>query len=140
MNPTTDLLDAYRAATASPSDYAAAARLNVTRATVSRWRNALGHPEADAIERMCKATRRDPAKWLPLIEAERARSPAARAAWLRIAAAACLCIALLTPTQSRASDGMRPFTITSQAMHMRKSSVGEAIACFPKSNLGAFEP
>lgn len=88
MNATIKLLDKFREVCSLPSDNACAVRLGVTRSAVSLWRLQKGHPDADSIERMCAATNEPLAKWLPLIEAERARSPAARKVWLRLAQAA----------------------------------------------------
>lgn len=85
MNSTIILLDKYRASCSLKSDNACAVSLGIGRAAVSKWRNGTGHPEADSIERMCKATGEPIAKWLPLIEAERARTPEAKKVWLRMA-------------------------------------------------------
>jgi len=85
MNSTIILLDKYRVSCSLKSDNACAVSLGIGRAAVSKWRNGTGHPEADSIERMCKATGEPIAKWLPLIEAERARTPEAKKVWLRMA-------------------------------------------------------
>lgn len=108
MSPTINLLDKYKAAAKIASDNACAGALGVTRATVSRWRNGLGHPEADTIEIMCKATSESLAHWLPLIEAERARSPEARKVWLRLAqmaAAITLTVGVFGPSSAHAEAG-----------------------------------
>ena len=65
-----------------------ASRLRVTKAAVSGWRHEKSHPDADSVSRMCEATGDSVAHWLPLIEAERARNPAAKQVWLRLAQAA----------------------------------------------------
>jgi len=85
VNSSVKLLDKYKQACAIASDNACAVKLGVTRAAVSRWRNEQNHPEADIVEAMCEATGEPVARWLPLIEAERARTPSARKAWLRLA-------------------------------------------------------
>lgn len=85
MNATIKLLDKYREACSLTSDNAVAVRLGLSRSTVSLWRGQKGHPEADSIEKMCTATGESIARWMPLIEADRARSPDARKAWLRLA-------------------------------------------------------
>jgi len=85
MSVSIKLLDKYKAARSLPSDNACATSLGVGRAAVSKWRNGTGHPEADLVEKMCEATGERLAHWLPMIEAERARSPGARKAWLRLA-------------------------------------------------------
>jgi transcriptional regulator with XRE-family HTH domain len=95
MNASIRLLDKYKAAGSLASDNACAGALGVGRAAVSKWRNGTGHPEADLVEKMCEATGEPLAHWLPLIESERARSPGARKAWLRLAqAAAALALAI----------------------------------------------
>ena len=88
MNSTIQLLDKYKAACAIPSDNACAISLGVTRAAVSKWRNGQAHPDADSVEKMCAKTGQPLRQWLPLIEAERARTPEARKVWLRLAQAA----------------------------------------------------
>ncbi|WP_424680881.1 DUF3693 domain-containing protein [Frateuria sp. YIM B11624] len=85
MNATIQLLDKYKAACAILSDNACAISLDVTRAAVSKWRNGQAHPDADSVEKMCTKTGEQLRHWLPLIEAERARTPEARKVWLRLA-------------------------------------------------------
>ncbi|AHX16275.1 hypothetical protein CH75_09200 [Dyella jiangningensis] len=85
MTATIDLLDQYIKARSLTSDNAAAKSLGIGRAAVSKWRNGLGHPDADNVATMCAATGQAIAHWLPLIEAERARNPEARKVWLRLA-------------------------------------------------------
>jgi Helix-turn-helix. len=89
------LLDKYKKTCSLASDNACAVSLGVTRSAVSLWRNGKGHPEADSVERMCEATGEPLARWLPLIEAERARSPGARRAWLRLAQVAAVMTVVL---------------------------------------------
>lgn len=85
MNASINLLDKYKKVCAITSDNACAISLGISRSAVSLWRKGKGHPEADSIERMCKAAGEPIAKWLPLIEAERARTPEAKKVWLRMA-------------------------------------------------------
>jgi len=85
VNATIKLLDKYREVCSLNSDNAAAVKLGISRSAVSLWRGGKGHPEADSIEKMCEATGENIARWMPLIESERARSPGARKAWLRLA-------------------------------------------------------
>lgn len=92
MQNTISLLDKYKQACRIDSDNACAVSLGITRAAVSRWRNGLGHPDADSVERMCIATGENLARWLPLIEAERARSPSVRKTWLKLAQAAAVLV------------------------------------------------
>ncbi|MHA6203486.1 helix-turn-helix domain-containing protein [Dyella soli] len=88
MTATLTLLDKYKVASSITSDNACAVSLGVSRQAVSKWRNGENHPDADIIEIMCTATGESLAHWLPLIEADRARSPAVRKVWLRLAQAA----------------------------------------------------
>jgi transcriptional regulator with XRE-family HTH domain len=88
MESTIKLLDKYKKACSITSDLACAESLGVGRAAVSKWRNGGGHPEADSVEKMCNAINEPLRMWLPLIEAERAHSPAVRKVWLRLAQAA----------------------------------------------------
>lgn len=102
MNSAIILLDKYKKACSIASDNACAASLSVSRQAVSKWRNGENHPDADVVEKMCEATGESLARWLPLIESERARSPGARRAWLRLAqvAAAVALTVGLTPAHS----------------------------------------
>lgn len=95
MNNTNKLLDNYKKVCLLASDNAAAERLGLTRATLSGWRHGKSHANAEAVERMCIAIGAPVRSWLPLIEAERARTPADRKVWLRLAGgAAALALAI----------------------------------------------
>jgi transcriptional regulator with XRE-family HTH domain len=88
MTNTIKLLDKYRQVCSINTDMAAAAKLGLGRSAVSAWRKGDRHAEADTVEIMCKAIGEPLTKWLPLVEAERARSPAIAKVWLRLAQAA----------------------------------------------------
>ena len=88
MNASINLLDKYKKECSIISDNACAHSLGVGRSAVSKWRNGDGHPDADLVAVMCEATGEPIAKWVPLIEAERARSPSVKKVWLRLAQAA----------------------------------------------------
>jgi transcriptional regulator with XRE-family HTH domain len=105
MSHTIELLDKYKKACSLASDNACAASLGVSRQAISKWRHGENHPDADSIEAMCSATGESVARWLPLIEADRARSPAARKVWLRLAqmAAAVTLAVGLSPAHSATS-------------------------------------
>lgn len=102
MNATNKLLDKYAEACSTALDKDLAAKLRVTKQAVSNWRKGNSHPDAESVARMCETTREPVAHWLPLIEADRARSPEARKVWLRLAqmAAAVALTVGLTPAQS----------------------------------------
>lgn len=85
MNAANKLLDKFAEACGASKDSEIAARLRVSKQAVSGWRNAKAHPNAEAIEMMCKAAGEKPEHWLPLIESERSRTPGDRKAWLRLA-------------------------------------------------------
>jgi transcriptional regulator with XRE-family HTH domain len=122
VNASIKLLDKYVKACAIKQDKDLAAKLRVTKSAVSNWRTGRAHPDAESIERMCEATGEPLARWLPLIESERARSPGAAKAWLRLAqAAACVTIitgiTLLTSTSLHASEGVKSFNNADTYIH-----------------------
>lgn len=121
MNKTIELLDAYKDATGCKSDNAAAERLGVQRATVSKWRNGIGHPEANTVETMARTAGRSAAKWVPLIEAERARTQQARATWLRVAGTAAAMLLIVGGLLHQSAEAeMQPQNGNGQTIHMRK--------------------
>ena len=88
MNSTNKLLDKYMSVCKHSTDMAAAKSLGLGRSAISAWRHEHRHAEADAVAKMCDAINEPLRQWLPLVEAERARSPAVRKVWLRLAQAA----------------------------------------------------
>ncbi|MHB1271519.1 MAG: helix-turn-helix domain-containing protein [Rhodanobacter sp.] len=88
MNNTIKLLDNYKKVCSIASDNACAVSLGITRSTVSGWRLGKSHPDATSVEKMCAVIGEPLRAWLPLIEAERARTPGDRKVWLRLAQAA----------------------------------------------------
>lgn len=94
MSATKKLLDKYRETCSTRSDNAIAVSLGLSRTAVSRWVNGSGHPDADSIARMAAAIGDKPGPWLAQIEADRARNPAARQVWLRLAASLGVTVAL----------------------------------------------
>jgi transcriptional regulator with XRE-family HTH domain len=85
MNATNKLLDKYMETCSIRTASELALKLRVSKQAVSGWRNEKAHPEADSIAIMCDGIQEPLRQWLPLIEAERARSPAVRKVWLRLA-------------------------------------------------------
>lgn len=85
MNHSIKLLDKYVETCKHASDSAAARALKVQPSAVNNWRHGRAKPSAETIERMCDATGEPLREWLPLIEAERARTPGDRKVWLRMA-------------------------------------------------------
>lgn len=95
MNNSNRLLDVYKRKLSLKTNQAIADKLGVKQPTVSMWINGKSHPNAEAIETMCNATGEPISKWLPLIEADRSRTPGERRAWLRLAQVAALASVIL---------------------------------------------
>jgi hypothetical protein len=87
MNNTNKLLDKYREACSLKTDMAVAAKLGVTRGTVSSWRHEVRHAEPESVETMAKAIGLDPDEWVLRVQAEReeAVNPRRAKVWLRCA-------------------------------------------------------
>lgn len=85
MNNSNRLLDLYSQKLSLETNTAIALKLGVKQPTVSMWRSGKSHPNASAIDVMCKAINQPLREWLPLIEAERTRSEADKKVWLRLA-------------------------------------------------------
>ena len=136
MNASLTLLDKYKTMRGITSDNACAQDLGITRATVSRWRTELGHPEADLVEKMCAVTGEKLAHWLPLIEAERARSPAARKAWLRLAQAAAAVVMMVSVSAHTADGGPSRIRTCNQGIMRPKGRRWARAGCSAK--LGHF--
>ena len=86
MSAAIKLLDKYRETCYPPQDLQVAKNLRITHAAVSGWRHGKSKPDAESIEKMAKAIGEPVGPWLASIEAERARTPAGRQVWLRLAA------------------------------------------------------
>lgn len=89
------LLDNYKKATSTRSDNALSEQFDVTRQTVSQWRNGSAYPGEDTIVALAEGAKQDSGGWLAAIRAERCTGPAALAyrkiaRSLGIAAAVCL--------------------------------------------------
>lgn len=98
MSATEKLLDKYAETCYPRKDIDLAKQLKVKKQTVSGWRNGKAHPDAESVERMAKAIGEPVGPWLAQIEAERARTPAGKQVWLRLAATlgTTLALALIT--------------------------------------------
>jgi hypothetical protein len=112
MSATTKLLDKWKKANSIASDNAAAIRLKIGRAAVSRWRNELGQAEVHLIAQMAQECGEDSAVWMALVESERARSAEDRKVWAalarRLGAAAAVFLMLSSvalPSTAKASQG-----------------------------------
>lgn len=93
------LLDKYKKATGTRSDTAIAEHFEVTRQTVSQWRNGTAYPVEETIAALAEGAKEDAGGWLNFVRAERCTGPAALA-YRRIARslgiAAALCVAVYT--------------------------------------------
>lgn len=129
MNATNNLLDKYCKACSITQDKDLAVKLRVTKSAVSNWRTGRAHPDAESVSRMCEATGEHVAHWLPLIEAERARTPEAKKVWLRLAqmAAAIALVVGIAPTHAEAINALRGESAISADIHYAKLLAGLAI-------------
>lgn len=91
------LLDNYKKTTGTRSDSAIADEFDVTRQTVSQWRNGSAYPQEETIVALAEGAKQDTGGWLNAIRAERCTGPAALAyrtiaRSLGIAAVVCLAV------------------------------------------------
>lgn len=105
MNTTNKLLDKYVKACYATMDKEIAKRLNVRPSAVSNWRTGTSHPDADSVEKMAKAIGEPVGPWLAQIEADRARTPANKQVWLRLAATLGTTLAITLTALSAHSNG-----------------------------------
>ena len=111
MSATEKLLDKYAGTCYPRKDIDIAKALKVKKQTVSGWRNGKAHPDAESVERMARAIGEPVGPWLANIEAERARTPAGKQVWLRLAATlgTTLAVAITTlPVNAIESAGTLP--------------------------------
>ncbi len=120
MTNTIKLLDKYRQICALNTDMAAAAKLGLGRSAISAWRKGDRHAEADTVEIMCKAINEPLRQWLPLIESERARSPAIAKVWLRLAQAAAA-VALTLSVQSGHTEAPKADSHSAHAVYIMRN-------------------
>lgn len=79
MTTTIDYLDALKAKTGAPSDYALAKILNVSRACVSRYRNGLGYFDDEICLKVASILELPEIEVLLNVHAERSTSPLVKA-------------------------------------------------------------
>ena len=94
MTTAKKLLDKYAETCKAKNDAEIARNLKLTRGAVNNWRTGTSHPDAESVEKMALAIGEVPGPWLAAIEADRARTPAARMVWLRLAATLATTLAL----------------------------------------------
>ncbi|OCS48825.1 DUF3693 domain-containing protein [Ralstonia pickettii] len=85
MKTTLEFLDAISAKLGGASDYAIAKHLEVTRASVSKWRNGHGGFDDETAIRVARILDIDPAIVLFASHAERTKTPAAKGVWMALA-------------------------------------------------------
>lgn len=126
MTSSIALLDKYVKAAGHASDSAAARALKVQPSAVNNWRHGRAHPDPESVARMCEATGESVAHWLPLIEADRARTPEAKKVWLRLAQmAAAITLAVgLSPTHAETITTHAAFAESATSIHYAKFWVG----------------
>ncbi|WP_158543215.1 helix-turn-helix domain-containing protein [Dyella psychrodurans] len=129
MNATNNLLDKYAEICAVSFDKDIAAKLRVSKQAVSNWRKGHAHPDAESVERMCEATNESVAHWLPLIEADRARTPEARKVWLRLAQAAASIALIIMATKHGHGAESAQALLLSPVYIMRNLRRFEEIQC-----------
>lgn len=107
MNATNKLLDMYAKSCYAKLDKEIAERLHVKHSTVANWKAGRAHPDANSIEKMANAIGEPLGPWLAQIEADRARTPANKKVWLRLAqtlgASALLIAAIAATPQAKSS-------------------------------------
>lgn len=115
METTTKLLDQVKVRYGLPSDYALAAKLEVTRAGISSYRTGRSHLGDDAALKVAELLELDAGYVLASMEAERAQTDAARKVWEQaadrlkhygVAAALAMVVAApaLLPHEAQASE------------------------------------
>lgn len=95
----TAVLDAYKKTKKIPSDNALAIAINVTRQTVSQYRNGSAFPKDDRFIDLCEGAKLDPVAYLAALQADRATG-IARTRWAtaarKLGYAAVFCLAVYT--------------------------------------------
>lgn len=116
MNTTIEFLDAVKAKTGVPSDYALSPILEVTRSAVSRYRNGKDFLGDETALRVAKILEVEPATVLAAVHAERAKTAEEKAVWKLIyeklggiAAGALIAFTASTaaPTPASAADNVQ---------------------------------
>jgi transcriptional regulator with XRE-family HTH domain len=124
MSAAINLLDKYAKTCYARSDAEIGRNLGLTRATVNGWRKGASHPDAESVEKMAKAINEPVGPWLAQIEAERARTPAGRQVWLRLAATLgttlALALIITLPAHVASAAGSTAASIAAQGRHLHQ--------------------
>jgi transcriptional regulator with XRE-family HTH domain len=86
LDTTNRLLDRCKESIGARSDYRLAQVLNLSKTTVTHWRNGRSRPDDLSVIRIAQLMQRDPAAVIAELHAERAKCDETRNLWLRIAA------------------------------------------------------
>ena len=91
------------------NDAELAKKLGISRASVSEWRSGKSTPNDDQAVKLAEVLGKEPGELLAECGAARAKTPATRQAWERIAArmamSITLCALIIHPSQSEAAEG-----------------------------------
>lgn len=120
MSATTDLLDSWKTAQGIESDYAAAKKLDVSRATISNWR-AGGAMDTATIMLIAKDLRMDERAALAQVNLEKPLSTRDRAIWSRYCARVCVASMVTFALAATVSD--------------RANATVKSVAEFPQAEL-----
>lgn len=85
MQTTKQLIDRAKKASGIESDYALSKVLEVSPSAVTNWRSGRSHPADELAAHLAQLAGQNPSSVLADLYAERAKSPAQRALWLRMA-------------------------------------------------------
>ncbi len=126
MTASIKLIDDYRQQLSIKTNRELAKKLRVTDGSVSNWMNGRNQPDAESIMKMCAALGESPAKWLTLVEAERAKTPAARKAWLQVAQQLAMSIVICIAVYAPISLANTNSDVNGESIHYAKSRIRPA--------------
>lgn len=121
MQTTKQLIDRAKKASGIESDYALSKVLDVSPSAVTNWRSGRSHPADELAAHLAELAGQNPSSVLADLYAERAKSPAQRALWLRMAdqlrhavAAVMLCLGFAMLSLAPSPGGAQAGTMTHQ--------------------------
>lgn len=112
------------------NDSDTARKLNLSRATVSKWRSGDRAPDDEEAVRLADLLGKEAGELLAECGAARAKTPATRQAWERIAArmamSITLCALIIHPSQSQAAEGHKDCNLLFSEQRKRRKNKGLA--------------
>lgn len=112
------------------NDAELAKKLGISRASVSEWRAGKSTPNDDQAVKLAELLGKDAGELLAECGAARAKTPATRQAWERIAArmaiSITLCVCAIHPSQSEASQGRDAYNLLFSELQKRRKNKGLA--------------